>query len=90
MGGVSQIFFYTRYVSRDTPHLCASETIRSSPPSTPISRCGDELDELDDIRFPSSPNTTPPRVFEIENAKMGEFKVSSSLSVLMHVPVAVR
>ncbi len=74
--------FCTRYVF-GTPYLCASETIRSSPPSTPTSRSGDEVDELD-IKFPSTPNTTPPRVLEIENAKMGEYSSRFTFSLRSH------
>lgn len=48
------------------------ETIKSSLPSSSTSGSGDEVDQLSDLKLPSSPNTTPPRVFEIENTKMGK------------------
>ena len=40
------------------------ETIQSSPPSTPLSTTGDEVDQLDELHFPSSPSTTPPPIHE--------------------------
>ena len=46
------------------------ETIKSSPPSTPLSTASDEVDQLDELHFPSSPNT-PPRIYESYDAKIG-------------------
>ena len=48
------------------------ETISSSPPSTVSTpRSSQEEDQLDELWFPSSPDTEPPLVEQVENAKIG-------------------
>ncbi|PPQ89986.1 hypothetical protein CVT25_009626 [Psilocybe cyanescens] len=47
------------------------QAIQSSPPSTPSVRGSDSEDQHDQLLFPSSPDTEPPLVEEINKTKMG-------------------
>ncbi len=86
MDGVS---YYFNQLPYEWIHVCAVEAIKSSPPSTPTSKFGrdDEIDELDDLQFPSPPITTPPPVHELENSKMGK---SAPFVILSDTHIASR
>ncbi|KAF8971848.1 hypothetical protein BDZ97DRAFT_1913740 [Flammula alnicola] len=54
------------------------ETFKSSPPSTPLSKGSDSEDQLDQLFLESSPNTEPPLVEELINAKMEPVQIPRS------------
>ena len=63
-------FFFTLFMV--LIDILSLETISSSPPSTVSTpRSSQEEDQLDELWFPSSPDTEPPLVEQVENAKIG-------------------